>query len=90
MPGDLWVGMGTPLKRWEIVRARNRDKKSDSDGEDSVPMLDKAAVDAARERDARDGEGGVGAGRRGEARTGRGQPIRGGGQETFDSCQRQP
>lgn len=66
LPTDLWVGMSGPLRRWEVVRAREPEAKEErglpADDEDAVRgsmprqddgsavTLSREVVDAARER----------------------------------------
>lgn len=65
LPTDLWVGMSGPLRRWEVVRAREQDREDegelsvgDNTAQGSMPRQDdgsavtlsREVVDAARER----------------------------------------
>lgn len=65
LPTDLWVGMSGPLRRWEVVRAREQDREDegelsvgDNAAQGSMPRQDdgsavtlsREVVDAARER----------------------------------------
>ncbi|KAK7699045.1 hypothetical protein SLS64_011958 [Diaporthe eres] len=65
LPTDLWVGMSGPLRRWEVVRAKEKEREDeselstgDSTAQGSMPRQDdgsavtlsREVVDAARER----------------------------------------
>lgn len=50
IPGDLWVGMDDPVRKWKVVMAKEDDSDSQDIGEGSSMRLKKGAIQAARER----------------------------------------
>ncbi|KAJ0166146.1 Autophagy-related protein 17 [Colletotrichum tanaceti] len=51
IPTDLWPGMDSGMKRWELVAVDGGSSEDDaSGGQRSTPALDRSVVDAARDR----------------------------------------
>ena len=55
LPGDLWVGMASPLQRWALVPVPPDEEEEEEEGRflrgsEDAPVLERSVVEAARER----------------------------------------
>ncbi|KAF9873037.1 kinase activator [Colletotrichum karsti] len=50
IPTDLWPGMDSGMKRFELVAVDDGSAEEDAGGQRSTPALDRSVIDAARDR----------------------------------------